>query len=320
MALRNAFLDDVCLLCFVCGDLDAAVRRYADELGVGPWQVFDFAPPLLRGTEIAGKPAAYSMRVAFASVGDMGWALLEPKTGPTIYSDFYRRQGNGLHHAAFLHAALSYDACIAEFAGRGFPLTQRGDYYGRYCYLDTRERAHLVFELIENPDAVMQDVAYRYPSEGALAARPLFDRTVSVGLVTADLDASLATYTEGLGIGPWSLYEPASRREPRRAVARIGRCHWELIEPGEGPSSNRQRLDRLGPGAHHVGVTCSRSSFDAAIAALRSRGIGSLDASAGRARAAYLDTEALMGLRLKLFEGNRYPDPASPDRVFPARS
>jgi len=318
MAPGKAFLDDVSLLCFVCGDLDVAVPRYAAELGIGPWEVFDFAPPRLNDTTIAGRPVAYSMRVAFASVGDMGWALLEPKSGPTIYADFHRRQGDGLHHAAFLHAGLSYEACIAEFGRRGFPVTQSGEYCGRFCYLDTRERAHLVFELIADANAQMQGLVYRHPPAGAGAIETVFGRTVSVGLVTDDLERTLATYGQ-LGIGPWSIFEPASRRDARRAVARIGRCHWELIEPGEGSSGYRERLDQKGPGAHHLGMT-SAAGFDAAIAALGRREIGAQNVTEGSVRAAWLETGALMGLRLKLYEGDRYPALTSPDRVMPSGS
>jgi len=319
VTLPNGFLDDVSLICFVCGDLDAAVRRYADELGIGSWEVFDFAPPLLRDTEVAGRPCSYDMRVAFTAVGDMGWALLEPKSGPSIYADFHRRQGDGLHHAGFLHRGLSYDACIGEFGKRGFPLVQRGDYCGRFCYLGTRARAHLVFELIEDPAAVMSDVRYRYPAPDAgVQAKPMFGRTVSVGLVTGDLAATLAVYAGELGIGPWSIYEPRSPSEPRRAVARIGRCLWELVEPGQGPSSYRARLDRTGAGVHHVGIAGARAGYEAARAEYRRRGIGASETGFGGVRACYLETEPIMGVKLQLFDGEGLQALPPADARYPA--
>jgi Glyoxalase/Bleomycin resistance protein/Dioxygenase superfamily len=321
MTLPNGFLEDVSLICFVCGDLDAAVERYAADLGVGPWEVFDFAPPVLRDTEVAGRPCDYSMRVAFAAVGEMGWALLEPKSGPTIYADFLRRQGAGLHHAGFLHPRLSYDACIREFRDRGFALVQRGDYCGRFCYFGTRERAHLIFELVENPEAVMTGMLYRHPASDAGIAKgagPLFRRTVSVGLVTGDLDATLAVYAGELGIGPWSLYEPRTRAAPRRAVASIGRCLWELVEPGQGPSSYRERLDRAGAGAHHVGVAGARLGYEDTRAHFQRRGIGSSETAFGGPRACYLETAPIMGVKLKLIEGDGPPILPPADRRYPA--
>lgn len=119
MALQNSFLTDLSLLCFVCADLDETVRRCATELGIGPWEVFDFAPPLLHDTKIAGKPAPYRMRVAFSAVGGMGWSLLEPTEGASIYAEFLRERGPGLHHVAFLHQPLGYTDCVREFARRG---------------------------------------------------------------------------------------------------------------------------------------------------------------------------------------------------------
>jgi hypothetical protein len=314
VTLENGFLTDLSLLCFVCADLDETVRRCATELGIGPWDVYDFAPPRLFDTEISGAPAPYRMRVAFSAVGGMGWSLLEPTGGASIYADFLKRRGPGLHHVAFLHEPLSYADCIREFGRRGYAVVQKGNYCGRFCYLDTRERAHLVFELIEDHDATMLDRLYRFPeeSDGAGAA-PLFDRTVSAGLVTGDLSRSLALYAGELGIGPWSVEERVSPVIARRATAQIGRYLWELVEPGEGASAYRERLDAKGASAHSIGV--SGSDYEGTLARLRARHIDIAPADGANGRAAYLATEDILGVRLKLFErepgvssaGTRYP-------------
>ncbi|MDZ4735178.1 MAG: VOC family protein [Rhodospirillaceae bacterium] len=215
------FLTDTVLICLVCTDIDKTVRRCQDVLGIGPWEIYDFVPPLQHDTKLRGKDEPYTMRVAFGAVGDVGWSFLEPKAGASIYREFLTGRGAGMHHAAFLHSGLSYPEAIAEFDKRGFPLVQQGSYCGRYCYFDTRDRAHMIFELVEDPDAIMQGLVYRYPDRvDANAPAPIFDATRAIGLVTPDLDETLSTYA-ALGIGPWAIDKGADGL--RRAHTQVDR-------------------------------------------------------------------------------------------------
>jgi hypothetical protein len=239
------------------------------------------------------------MRVAFGAVGRVGWSFLEPKSGASIYREFLTSRGAGMQHAAFLHAGRSYREAIAEFERRGFPMVQQGSYCGRYCYFDTRERAHMIFELVEDPEAVMQGLVYRYPDQAdAGAPAPIFDATRAIGLVLPDLDETLSAYG-ALGIGPWTVEE-----EPdgiRRAQAQVGSCAFELVEPGRGDSIYREFLDRRGPRVHHLTMGHSGLGYDACKAQFAARGIAAIgETRQGDRRACYLETEPILGLRLRI--------------------
>jgi len=294
------FLNDLSLVCLVCSDLDATVRQCRDLLGIGPWEVYDFAPPIQYDTKLRGRDEPFTMRVAFGAVGDVGWAFLEPKSGSSIYAEFLEGRGSGLHHAAFLHDGLSYDQAIAEFTRRGFPVVQQGNFCGRYCYLDTRERAHMIFELIEDGDADMQGLIYRYPGEGESAAAPVFDGTRAIGFVTADLDDTRSVY-EGLGIGPWFGSEGDAEFGNRRTTASIGRSAIELIQPGSGPSVYREFLERRGTGVHHLSLGHAGMGYDACRNRFAEAGIVTVGESEveGR-RVGYLETEAILGVRIQI--------------------
>jgi len=264
MALPNSFLTETNLICLVCPDIETSVRRSVDELGIGPWEFYDFVPPGQKDETIDSKPVPYTMRVAFTQLGAVGWAFLEPLEGPTIYADFLARKGAGIHHAAFDHDGLDYDGCIAEFVRRGLAVTQSGFFGGRYCYFPTRESAHIIFELVDEAGGEMPDRLKIAPEAGE--AMPAgFAKTVSLGLVCANLDETVAVYADQLGIGPWSIAEvgDGAYGTVRRASASVGGFSWELIEPGAGPgctmSGLRPGRGIMAPGAPSWPRRASRS-------------------------------------------------------------
>ena len=295
------FLNDTILICLVCADIDTTVRRCQDVLGIGPWEIYDFIPPLQHDTKLRGRDEPYTMRVAFGAVGQVGWSFLEPKAGASIYREFLTSRGAGMHHAAFLHEGRSYREAIAEFERRGFPMVQQGSYCGRYCYFDTRDRAHMIFELVEDPEATMQGLVYRYPDTAdAVAATPIFDATRAIGLVTGDLDETLSAYG-ALGIGPWTVNEPDRPDGVRRAHTQVGRCAFELVQPGRGNSIYREFLDRRGPRVHHLTMGHGTLGYDECKAQFAARGIAAIgETHRGDVRACYLETEPILGLRLRI--------------------
>ena len=301
MALPNSFLTGTNLICLVCPDIETAVRRCVDELGIGPWELYDFVPPWQKDTVIGGAPVPYTLRAAFADLGTVSWAFCEPLEGPTIYADFLERKGAGVHHAAFDHDGLDYDGCIAEFARRGFAVSQSGFLGTRYCYFPTRPVAHIVFELVEAAGGETPSPLKTVP-ESADDMPAGFAQTVSLGLVCANLDATVDVYAERLGIGPWSIVEAGDGAPGgvRQASTLLGDVLWEIVEPGAGPSPYRDFLDRRGPGVHHLGVAAGPGEYDARRAELAARGFAVLGEEAG---AVLFATDEVFGARLKLIDG-----------------
>jgi methylmalonyl-CoA/ethylmalonyl-CoA epimerase len=130
-------------------DIDAALRRYVDVLGMGPWACFTHGPETVRVLEYHGRPAAYSMRVALSS-SQPQIELIQPVTGPNIYVDWMEKHGEGLHHVAYEVASM--DDGIAEMRALGYPLIQYGagfgvDGDGAFAYFDTEADLAMIVEL-----------------------------------------------------------------------------------------------------------------------------------------------------------------------------
>jgi len=115
-----------------------------------------------------GKPAEYRMRVALSNVGDMRIELIQPLEGDTVYAEFVREHGYGVHHIGVLTDDMRKSLEQAERAG--LAMTQDGagfgpDGDGHYAYLDTERLIGTTIELIERPKR-RQPPERVYPSEG----------------------------------------------------------------------------------------------------------------------------------------------------------
>jgi len=122
----------------VVRDIDKALEAYSHKLGVGPWRVYTYAPPKLTATKVRGVAVPYSMKLALAWTGDMMWELIQPLDGPSIYWEFLRDHGEGIHHIMVDYGDRSLEETTAAFAARGWPAVMEGNYLGsQFVYYET---------------------------------------------------------------------------------------------------------------------------------------------------------------------------------------
>jgi catechol 2,3-dioxygenase-like lactoylglutathione lyase family enzyme len=87
----------------VVADLDKAIHYLEEIFGLGPFRVIDW-PPEGR-TDIVkfyyGKPGDFTARMAFTELGPIELELIQPLEGESIWADFLREHGGGIHHLRF---------------------------------------------------------------------------------------------------------------------------------------------------------------------------------------------------------------------------
>src|SRR5215204_3344075 len=72
----------------VVRDLDATLRRYAEEFGIGPWQIFEVTPENAPDLYHDGQPVKGSARSAVAMVGNVMWELTQPLDDLSLFARF----------------------------------------------------------------------------------------------------------------------------------------------------------------------------------------------------------------------------------------
>ena len=133
----------------VTNDLEKTMEQYTKLLGWGPWNVYRHVPPRLHDTELHGKPTEYTMLGAETHVGDIGFELLQPLEGPSIYKDWLKQHGEGLHHVAvMLHDGDESTELKKKFADVGASVLMGGRIGNtiEFFYLDTEPSLKIILE------------------------------------------------------------------------------------------------------------------------------------------------------------------------------
>lgn len=140
-------------VCVVVRDLDQTVRDYVERAGIGPWAIYNYAPPDLHNMRIRGKPASYSMCLALAWTEGIMWEVIQPVEGPSIYREFLDTHGEGVQHVMVHHTRENLREALAEFERRGCATLMEGSYKGTdFAYLDTAGPLKTVIELVQRPN------------------------------------------------------------------------------------------------------------------------------------------------------------------------
>jgi methylmalonyl-CoA/ethylmalonyl-CoA epimerase len=87
----------------VVEDLDQTIKALTEVFAIGPFRVVEW-PPTDR-TDMQryyyGEPADFTARMAFTEIGPVELELIQPVEGQSIWADFLREHGPGIHHIRF---------------------------------------------------------------------------------------------------------------------------------------------------------------------------------------------------------------------------
>jgi len=132
-----------------------AVENYVQMFGIGPWHFYTYEKPLVSQMSYHGQPANYRSRIALSYFGPMRIELIEAlEGGDSVYTDFIREHGYGVHHLGLLVEDMQ--GALAQAGEAGLEMTMDGSGFGKdgdghYAYLDTEARLGVTLELIQRP-------------------------------------------------------------------------------------------------------------------------------------------------------------------------
>jgi methylmalonyl-CoA/ethylmalonyl-CoA epimerase len=143
--MREPVFNETVQLGIVVRDLEATVRRYEDDYGIGPWRFDRIDLGAAHDYREYGRPAKRSNRVAFATVGRVMWELIEPLDEEGIYARFLAEKGEGVHHVAV--ATPDFDETVAR-AEREDGVMLSCEHSGvDIAYLDTQRDLGVTIEI-----------------------------------------------------------------------------------------------------------------------------------------------------------------------------
>jgi methylmalonyl-CoA/ethylmalonyl-CoA epimerase len=149
----------------VVADIESALRSYTENLGWGPWSVFEYKPPLLHDTFVRGEPVEFRMIGAETSVDGLGFELIQPVSGPSIYQEFLDTHGEGVQHIACMkHSTEDSQALKDHWHERGADVLMSGRIGSsiEFYYVDTSPLLKFVLES-GSGHAIDLEPTYVYP-------------------------------------------------------------------------------------------------------------------------------------------------------------
>jgi methylmalonyl-CoA/ethylmalonyl-CoA epimerase len=155
---REAVFTETMQIGIVVRDLDATVRRYVEDYGIGPWHRHDeLTADNAKDLRIHGKPAApWRVAAASAMVGQVMWELIEPLDDESIFARFLAEKGEGVHHIAV--ATPRFDDAVAAQAERGNTLVLSGTFSGiDVAYLPTDRELGVILEIFSGMPGAEQE-------------------------------------------------------------------------------------------------------------------------------------------------------------------
>ena len=143
--MTHALFGQVDQIGYVVADLDTAVARWTERMGLGPWTVF-------RNTRLEGcyrgSQTTILMDVALAYQGGVQIELIEVRSGaPSPYAQDGRSLV-GAHHIAWVVDDLARAVAAAEARGLIVAFTAGNDAV-RVAYLESPGEDGVLYELIE---------------------------------------------------------------------------------------------------------------------------------------------------------------------------
>jgi len=151
--MREPAFTETLQIGIVVRDLEAAMRTYSDDHGIGPWEVVEFHADKAEALHEHGRPVDRSWRLATAMVGTVQWELIEPLDDESDYARFLAEKGGGVHHIAV--APTDYDRSLADLAAKGQEPVLSGTFGPgiRVAYLPTEHDLGVIVEIFSRDPA-----------------------------------------------------------------------------------------------------------------------------------------------------------------------
>jgi len=155
--MSQPLFSDVVQIGIVVQSAEGTARQYMELLGVTDWHFNEVDTEKGKGANFRtrGEPIKARALIAWTQLGNVELELIEPRDEDSVYAEFLRDKGPGIHHVMF--AAADYESCLDRMQKNGFETLASGELQNtRFQLLDTIEALGAVIEIADG-EALVPD-------------------------------------------------------------------------------------------------------------------------------------------------------------------
>jgi hypothetical protein len=139
----------------VVSDVNKAIEGFRDLLHVNTWNINHVDTAIGKGSNFHknGKPIQTRAKIAWVNIGNVELELIEPQDHHSLYSDFLREHGPGIHHIMF--GTTDYGRCLDHMDKQNVATIGGGELQGtRFQMFDTQELLGFICEIADGDPLV----------------------------------------------------------------------------------------------------------------------------------------------------------------------
>jgi 4-hydroxyphenylpyruvate dioxygenase-like putative hemolysin len=155
--MKQPLFSDVIQIGIIVRSAEDTARQYRDLLGITDWHFNEVDTEKGKGANFRsrGEPIKAKALIAWTQLGNVELELIEPKDDDSIYAEFLRERGPGIHHVMF--ATGDYDACQDRMQANGIATLVSGELQNtRFQLFDTVDALGVISEIADG-DALVPE-------------------------------------------------------------------------------------------------------------------------------------------------------------------
>lgn len=131
----------------VVRNIEKSCKAWAKVLGLDLPKVVETEAPEFTGMKYKGAASNGRAKLAFFQLENLSLELIEPIGGPSSWSEFLEKNGEGIHHIAFKVDEMEPAKSALKEAGVG--VDQEGNFTGgSYAYTEPGSPLGIILELL----------------------------------------------------------------------------------------------------------------------------------------------------------------------------
>jgi methylmalonyl-CoA/ethylmalonyl-CoA epimerase len=155
MATSEELFSNVIQIGIVVSDVNKAIEGYRDLLQVKRWNINYVDTTIGKGGNFHknGKSIQAKAKIAWVNFGNVELELIEPQDQHSLYSDFLREHGPGIHHVML--GTPDYEGCLRHMDQQNIAAVGGGQLQGtRFQMFDTQELLGFICEIADGDPLV----------------------------------------------------------------------------------------------------------------------------------------------------------------------